>query len=136
MTRTEAAPDSRSIRIVHAALIAGVVLFLVVALVVRRGVEPPAGPPLHLFLFAAAGPVLLLALVMRSRIPVRSAAQPLDAWWREHYAQAIVVWSLIEGASFLGIVAFWLTGRAAPLAATGVGLLLFLATSPRRLTGE
>ena len=131
-----AAPDSKSIRLIHLSLLAGVLLFLAVSLFVRSGSPVDGDSRLPLVLLAASLPPLLLSLVLKSRIPPRRAAESADAWWQAHYTRAVIVWSLIEGASLLGVVAFWLTGQSLPLAATAAGILLFGLTAPGRLASE
>lgn len=135
-TASPAAPDSKSIRLIHLSLLAGVLLFLAVAMFVRSSNPVRAESRLDVVLLAVAVPVLMLALVLKARLPARLASERPDSWWRAHYTQAIIVWSLIEGASLMGIVGFWLTGNSLPLAATAAGVALFALTAPGRLAAE
>lgn len=128
-------PGPREIRLIHLALGLGVMLFLAVALVVRSG-EPGRASSLHLVLLGTGLATLVAALVLRARVSGRNAAQPAVEWWRDNYVSAMVVWSLIEAGSFMGIVGFWVTGNQLPLVVTAAGLVLFVLTAPARLSGE
>jgi len=56
-----------------------------------------------------------------------------DDWWRENLGKAIVVWSLVEAPSLLGLVAYTLTRDFRTLIATFIGLLFFGSYRPGRL---
>jgi hypothetical protein len=130
------APDARSIRFIHLSLLAGVLLFLAVALFARSDTPAPGSSRLDVILLVVAIPLLLLSQVLRARLPARRATERADDWWQTHYTGAVIVWSLIEGASLMGIVGFWLTGNSLPLAATAGGVVLFMLTAPGRLAAE
>lgn len=133
---SSAAPDSKSIRLIHLSLLAGVLLFLAVALFVRSDASLSGESRIDLILLAVAVPLLVLALVLRARIPARRASEQPDGWWQTHYTRVVILWSLIESASLMGIVGFWLTGNSLPLAATAAGVFLFAITAPARLAAE
>lgn len=128
--------NSQSIRLIHLSLLAGVLIFLAVAHFARPESPPQGALRLDVILAVAAAPVLLLALVLRARVPARRASESLDSWWSAQGTTAIIVWSLIEGASLMGVVGYWLTGSTLPLAATAAGVFLFAITAPGRLAAE
>jgi hypothetical protein len=134
MPRTTAAPDLRAIRLIHLSLPLGVLLFVAVAVAVRPA--PTAAAPVASVTLAAGVAALVIAQLVRARIPARSAVQPLTEWWTANFGRAVAAWSLIEAGGLLGAVGFWLTGRPLPLAATAAALALFVLTAPSRLTGE
>ena len=131
-----APPDSKTVRLVHLSLIAGILLFLGVALVTRKPTAGAADSPLPVIMLAAGVPLLVLSQLVRARIPARLATEPADAWWPAHYSRAMIVWSLIEAASLMGLVSFWVTGNQISLGLPAAGLVLFVLTAPGRLAGE
>ena len=56
--------------------------------------------------------------------PIRSGSSQ-DDWWRDNLGKAIVIWSLVEAPSLLGLVAYTLTHDFRALIATFIGLLFF-----------
>ncbi len=126
-------------RIVHLALVMGVLLFLGVAVLLRSSM--PASAPnitqlLQLVAFVVGAAAVGVALVFRGKIPPRQPAESIDAWWQANLSRAILLWALTEGPSLFGVVAFLLTGSYAPLVVTGVGLILLATMAPARLAGD
>lgn len=136
MPATSTAPDTNTVRLIHLSLILGVLLFLAVALFVRSGPAAVTGPRIPTLLVVAGVPILILAQVLRARIAPRRAGERSAAWWQTNLTRAIVVWSLVEAASLLGVVGFWLTGSRLPLALTAAGIVLFVVSAPGRLAAE
>jgi len=64
--------------------------------------------------------------------PIRPGGSQ-DDWWHENLGKAIVVWSLVEAPSLLGLVAYTLTRDFRTLIATFIGLLFFGSYRPSRL---
>lgn len=134
------APISASIsaRIIHAALVVGVLMFCVVAWYLGRASPVPvyALPDRR---------VLYIALVLISAIffgaamftagrlgrPARGTSQ--DEWWRVNLGKAVVIWALVEAPTVLGLIAYSLTYDFRTLIATLTGLLLFGNYRPSRL---
>jgi hypothetical protein len=125
-----------AVRLIHLSLVLGVLLFLAVALFVRRGPPAVAHPQIPTLVVVAGVPLLILSQLLRARLSSRRTAEPSDSWWQANLTPAIVVWSLIEGASLLGIVGFWITGNRLPLALTAAGIVLFVLAAPGRLAAE
>lgn len=136
MPATSTASDTNTARLIHVSLILGVLLFLAVALFVRTGPATVTDPRVPAALIVVGIPILILAQVLRSRIAPRRAGERPAAWWQANLTRAILVWSLVEAASLLGIVGFWLTGSRLPLALTAAGIVLFVVAAPGRLAAE
>lgn len=136
MPSKAAATDTSTVRLIHLSLVLGVLLFLAVALFVRTGPVAITDPRLPTLLVVAGVPILILAQVLRSRIAPRRAGEPSAVWWQANLTRAILVWSLVEAASLLGIVGFWLTGNRLPLALTAAGVVLFMVSAPGRLAAD
>jgi hypothetical protein len=137
---TRAAPVSASIRarIIHGALVLGIVLFWLVAWAVRDRSLPAEALPDRRVLYIALAVVSATLFgaaafsVGRLAPPARGASE--DDWWQAHLGRAIVAWALIEAPTLLGLVAYTLTRDFRTLLAPFIGLLLFANYHPRRLT--
>jgi hypothetical protein len=148
-------PQLRLLRILAGALIMGLVVFVVVAVVVvQQGGGGPGrqGAPMLtyvalLFLVAQLGVwAILPAAVSRRRVqdiaagtwaPGRGAAPaafPHDTarLLMVFTSQMIISYALLEGASFLGGIAYLVEAELLALAVPGVGLVLMVLTFPTR----
>jgi hypothetical protein len=127
-----------SARILHAALMLGVILFYVVAWYVGTKTSMPisAVPErrvLYVGLFLVSAIVFGAAVYTASRLTPAGAGTSQDDWWRANLGRAIVVWSLIEAPTLLGTVAYLLTHAFRTLIATFAGLLFLVNYRPSRL---
>ena len=126
-----------SARIIHAALVLGVLTFWLVGWYIGQSSRCPRKR------CRTAGCCTWLCPGERDAVrrrhvhggPAR-AIRPggsQDEWWRENLGKAIVVWSLVEAPSLLGLVAYTLTRDFRTLIATFIGLLFFGSYRPSRL---
>jgi hypothetical protein len=127
-----------SAKIIHAALMLGVILFYAVAWYVGTKTSMPisAVPDrrvLYVGLFLVSATVFGAAAYSASRLTPAASGTSQDDWWRANLGRAIVVWSLIEAPTLLGTVAFLLTHDFRSLIATFAGLLFFVNYRPSRL---
>jgi hypothetical protein len=138
-----AAPVSPAIsaRIIHAALLVGVMLFVGIAWYIgSSGSMPAAALPgrrvLYLGLFVVSAVLFGAAMYSASRLtpPARGVSQ--DEWWRGNLGRAIGIWALVEAPALLGTVAYLLTHDFRTLVAPFTGLLLFVNYRPSRLAEE
>jgi hypothetical protein len=135
-----AAPVSPAIsaRIIHAALVLGVVLFCGVAWFVgsNTGVPVSAIPDrrvLYLGLILASAVLFGAAMYTAGRLTPPAPGVSQEDWWRTNLARAIVVWALVESPAILGTVAYLLTYDFRTLIAPFTGLLMFVNYRPSRL---
>jgi hypothetical protein len=135
-----AAPVSPSIsaRIIHAALMVGVILFYAVAwyLGSRTSMPISAVPDrriLYLGLFFISAVLFGAAVYTAGRLTRPGGGVSQDEWWRLNLGRAIGVWTLVEAPTLLGTVAYLLTHDFRTLIATFTGLLLFVNYRPSRL---
>lgn len=135
-----AAPVSPAIsaRIIHAALIVGVVLFYAVAWYVgTRTSMPVSALPerrvLYIGLFLVSAAVFGAAAYAASQLspPVPGTSQ--DDWWRANLGRAVAIWGLIEAPALLGTIAYLLSHDFRTLIATFAGLLFMVNYRPSRL---
>ena len=127
-----------SARIIHAALVLGVLLFWLVAWYLGHTEAVPAEAlpdrrVLYVALALVSATLFGAAMFTAARLgPVRSGTSQ-DDWWRANLGKAIVIWSLVEAPSLLGLVAYTLTRDFRTLIATFIGLLFFGSYRPSRL---
>ncbi len=124
-------------RIVHAALVTGVLTICVVAWYLGRAAMPvPALPDrriLYIALFLVSATLFGAAMFMANRLGRPGPGASQDEWWRVNLGKAVVIWALIEAPTLLGLVAYTLTQDFRVLIATLTGLLLFGNYRPSRL---
>jgi hypothetical protein len=135
-----AAPVSPAIsaRIIHGALVSGILLFWVAAWYVGRASPVPAGAlpdrrVLYISLFVVSAVLFGAAMFTANRLSQPAAGTSQDEWWRVNLGKAIVIWALVEAPALLGLVAYTLTHDFRVLIATFIGLLLFGTYRPSRL---
>ena len=135
-----AAPMSPAIsaRIIHAALVLGVMLFLgTVWYIGTSSSIPRSALPdrrvLYLGLFVVSAVLFGAAMYSAAHLtrPVPGVSQ--DAWWRANLGRAIGIWALVEAPALLGTAAYLLTHDFRTLIAPFTGLLLFVNYRPSRL---
>jgi hypothetical protein len=135
-----AAPMSPAIsaRIIHAALVLGVMIFLGTALYIGTNSSMPVSAQpdrrvLYLGLLLASAVLFWAATHTAARLKPPGPGVSQDEWWRANLSRAIRIWALVEGPAILGMVAYLLTRDFRTLIAPFVGLLLFAITRPSRL---
>jgi hypothetical protein len=135
-----AAPVSPAIsaRIIHAALVLGVMLFMGTAWYVGTDISLPvtALPDrrvLYLGLFVVSAVLFGGAMYTAARLTPAGHGVSQDAWWKANLGRAIGIWTLVEAPALLGTVAYLLTHDFRALIAPFTGLLLFVNYRPSRL---
>lgn len=132
----------RVVRILHAAMLGGLVATGGTLVLVRRLVPlPPIGNSRTLapVLTTAAGLLLTVAwLALRSRIPSRRSEQSAEAYWGVPSTRGgvMVLWAAVEGAGVVAAVGFFLTGAGATAAAFALALVTLVLLGPGRLQGD
>ena len=133
------APVSPSIsaRIIHAALVIGVLLFCLVAWYLARASLPVYALPdrwvLYLALVLISAILFGAAMFTAGRLTRPGPGTSQDEWWRVNLGKAVTIWALVEAPTLLGLVAYSLTHDFRTLIATLTGLLLFGNYRPSRL---
>lgn len=124
-----------SARLLHAALLAGVLVMLGALTFVRQATGSPVAPlplsALRLAAFGAAVVALAANRALRTGLPGPGGERDRPAWWQENGGRVLAIWALAEGAATVGAALWFLSGDAVVLAvASGVGLLLLLTGRP------
>jgi hypothetical protein len=127
-----------SARIIHAALVIGVLMFCLVAWYLGRASAMPvyALPDrrvLYIALFLVSAILFGAAMFTASRLGRPAPGTSQDEWWRVNLGKAVAIWALVEAPALLGLVAYTLTHDFRALIATLTGLLLFGNYRPSRL---
>ena len=136
--------DRAKVRILHLALVAGVVgIGAVVSFLLWNGTAPIlAGEQLDLITYSIAVPSLASILVgwfcAKPRIPRRRRSQSTDDFWRTPHAagNALVLWVLTEGAALMGLITILMTGSATTAIVAALGLVVLLTNGPGHLEGR
>jgi hypothetical protein len=127
-----------SARIIHGALVLGVMLFWGAAWYIgTRYSMPVSAIPdrrfLYLGLFLFSGIMFGAAVYTAGRLTPPTSGISQDAWWQANLGRAIVVWALVETPALVGTAVYLLTRDFRTLIAPFVGLLLFVNYRPSRL---
>jgi hypothetical protein len=127
-----------SARIIHAALVLGVLMFWLIGWYIGQSSAVPAEAlpdrrVLYVALALVSAALFGGAMFTASRLGPAGSGTSQDDWWRQNLGKAIVIWSLVEAPSLLGLVAYILTRDFRTLIATFIGLLFFGSYRPSRL---
>ena len=128
-----AAPPAKTIRLMHAAMVTGVLLFAVVGHFVMRPTMATSGdisPVVLRSLLGLALAACALSLVLRRRVPQRSTDESVDLYWTTAASPALVAWAPLEAASLLAIYLYARTGAQITIAVAAVAVLIFVALNP------
>jgi hypothetical protein len=113
MPGTDPAKPVVTARVIHGAVMAGIVIIFAV----------------FLYLFGSG--------VARGRIPPRRRGEDLAEWWAANLNGAVVVWVLAEGGGLGAMALGWLTGDTNLLAlGAAVALAVLFVNRPSRFQGE
>jgi hypothetical protein len=135
-----AAPVSPAVsaRIIHAALVLGVMLFMATTWYVGTDSSLPVSAlpdrrVLYVGLFVVSAVLFGGAMYTAARLTPPGPGVSQDAWWKANLGRAIGIWALVEAPALLGTVAYLLTHDFRALIAPFTGLLLFVNYRPSRL---
>ncbi|MFL5402508.1 MAG: hypothetical protein ACJ8BF_06785 [Gemmatimonadales bacterium] len=138
-----AAPVSPAIsaRIIHAALVLGLMMFWAVSWYVGTRISLPVSvvperKVLYLGLFLMSAVLFGAAMYTASRLSPPQSGSSQDDWWRANFGTAVRIWALVEAPAILGTAAYLLTHDFRTLIAPFTGLLLFVNYRPSRLTED
>lgn len=129
-------PTARTIRVVHLSLVAGLVMFTLVAQFVlrpARAAAEPMLPSLVTVLLALGVAGFVAALVLRRLVPRRGSGEAPDAYWGRASAAAIVSWAPMEFGALLSIFAYSQSGYTPAFAVGVVGMVALFALGPASL---
>ena len=123
-------------RLIHGSLVVGVVLFTAVShFIMRPSMSAQPLPPLVLagMLGVSLMASALAVLVLRPRVPQRSADESPNLYWSTAGAPAIVTWAVLEGAALLAVISYMLGASPVALGVAAIAVLGMIALHPGRL---
>ena len=131
-------PSAISARIIHAALVLGVVLFWAVAWYVGSNTSMPVSAVpdrrvLYVGLTVLSAVLFGAAAFTAGRLSRALPGVSQDEWWRANLGRAVGIWALVEAPAIVGTVAYLVTHDFRTLLAPLTGLLLFVNYRPSRL---
>jgi hypothetical protein len=120
-------------RILHLALVAGVVAVLAMFALLRRlGMAPSLDPALARAVARVAAVLVVVAVTASVALGRRRDRAEDRASGRQGLAPQLVRWVMIEGAALFAGIAWLLTGSAWALVAAVAGLATLALSGPRR----
>lgn len=131
-----AAPAAKTVRLVHFAMTSGVVLFALVAHFLMRPSMTGAmdiSPDILRLLPGVALGAALVSLLLRSRVPRRSASESPDSFWRKALAPAMVMWAIAQGAGLLSVFVYGVGGAQAAIGIAAIAVVIMIILNPGRL---
>lgn len=133
------APISAAIaaRIIHAALVLGVLLFGAVAWFIGSNITVPVSAlpdrrVLYLGLFLISALLFGAAMYNAGRLTPPRPGISQDDWWRANLGRVIGIWALLEMPALFGTITYLITHDFRTLIAPFTGLLLFVNYRPSR----
>ena len=133
MSNIETIPSVGTMRLIHGAQIAGLLLFVTVLyFVIRPQMADQTLPPIALnaMLGVSVTATIVSLSLLRSRVPLKSTDETADLYWTRATGSALIVWVVLEGAALLAFVAYMFGGVMASLAAAAVALFGLVVTRP------
>ncbi len=130
---------ARTVRLLHAAILTGLVaigLALAVIVLVLRGPLLPQAPNLALVMAGAGAAMLAGALaLLRPRVPARPAEQSPEAYWEDagNRRAAVLLWAVVEGGGIVAATGYLLTGALGPAVIGVFAIAALLSLRPARL---
>lgn len=128
----------RALQIIYAALIAGQVLFGLIAVLVLKNSGAFIAEVDILKIFSILVPVVVVAgiagshFVFRSRLLKLKALKEIKEIMPQYRAALVVRYAFLEGPSFLSILSYLMTGNSFFLIVAALIIVLFLMLKPSR----
>jgi hypothetical protein len=124
------------VRLIHLALVTGVILFALISHFVLRqslGNSHEVSPNLLLILLALAVLACAASLLLLRRIPRRQRDVSADLFWTTAATPALTMWMAIDMAGLLCVFLYALTGSQAAIGIASIAVVLFIIQNPARL---
>lgn len=132
-TSQTAPPTAKTIRLSHASLMTGTVLFAIVSQVWLRPAMAERGeftPGLVRLLLSVAVALCAASLLSRGRVPRKAGDESVDRFWSRAIAPAMIVWLLANGAGLISVLAYAKSGDIAAIAVAAIAIVFLAALRP------
>ena len=120
----------------HAAMIIGVVGFaLIVHFVVRPSLTGATdiSPDIQRLLPGVALGAALVSVLLRWRVPRRSASESPDSFWLKASSPALAMWAVAEGAAVLSVFLYGYVGVQSGIGIAAFAVAIMIILNPGRL---
>jgi len=129
---SQSAPTPQSVRIVHGALISGIILYAIVA---QFFLLPKANTSGNLAtmiptLLAVALALCAVPMLLKNRVPRPSEGESPSAFWLRAASPALVTWTPLEAGALLCVTLYAQTGSKAAIAVAALAVLIMLLLRP------
>jgi hypothetical protein len=135
-TTPAAAPQGTTVRLIHGAMVTGVILFALVAHFIMLPKAPTISPIpsiLLSYLPAVSLAGCALALVLRRYVPRRASDESADRYWMRAMAPAMLVWSATEVVCIMNVVVYSQSGSPTAAVLGAIATALFVYLNPKTL---
>jgi len=122
--------------VLHRSLLTSLLLITGVMVVLRSGDSGASGTSGNQMLgyaFSALSFVLVAValLYLKPRVPARRERQPVEEYWSSVTGTILPMWFVMEAASVLAVVGYFLTGLTVTAVAIAVSIDLFIWYGPK-----
>jgi len=122
--------------VLHRSLLTSLLLITGVMVVLRSGDSGASGTSGNQMLgyaFSALSFVLVAValLYLKPRVPARRERQPVEEYWSSVTGTILPMWFVMEAASVLAVVGYFLTGLTVTAVAIAVSIGLFIWYGPK-----
>lgn len=134
-TQPTVVPIARAIRLMYAAMVAGLLLIAIVLHFMFRPTATSgdrAEVVTRVFLGISLG-ASALALLLRRRIPRRSTDESAELFWATASLPTFRMWMPLELGSLIAVAVYSVTGSFASLGVAALVVFLFLVLNPAYL---
>ena len=124
---------AKTIRMIHASLLTGVLLFAIVAhFLLRPTLSGGTALPSTLVsgLLGLCLVLFILALMLVKRVPRRSSDASPDLFWSTAVTPAMIVWSPLQAAGLIAVFLYAETGSSLGIAIAAVAIVLMAVLRP------
>jgi small-conductance mechanosensitive channel len=122
--------------VLHRSLLTSLLLITGVMVVLRSGDSGASGTSGNQMLgyaFSALSFVLVAValLYLKPRVPARRERQPVEEYWSSVTGTILPMWFVMEAASVIAVVGYFLTGLTVTAVAIAVSIGLFIWYGPK-----
>lgn len=132
--RGTTADPASAMRVVHAAIMGGVVIVYAALAFLGGTVTAPDETVRHVLRitgYASIAIAYVAGKALRDRIAATDHTQPADRWWSAHRGKAVALWAVLEGGGMVPIVIGFLTAdRLLAGLGAAASLVLLFVTRP------
>lgn len=125
-------PSPQSVRMIHAPMVLGVIMFAIVARFAFVPRVRPGGGLVSLLpvLIGVSLAGCVLGILLSYRVPRALNGESGQSFWMRAWRNAIISWALLEGAALLAVVVYSQTASRAAIAVAVLIIIVFALLNP------